>query len=579
MTADQRFASLRCGVFIHWGLYAISGGVWKGEKISYIGEWIQSHCRIPNAEYAKLAAEFNPLLFDADAWIKRFRAAGFRYIVFTAKHHDGFAMYKSQVSDFNVVDATPFKRDVLAELAAACRKYDVKLGIYYSHYLDWHEPDGGDPGPDYPKNYQGMSWGNDWDYPDHRQKNFGKYFENKVLPQIRELLTNYGEVVELWCDCPLDIEEKYSKQLRDLVRELQPDCRINSRIGNGLGDFESLGDNQVMTCRQTRPCESPITLNHTWGFKYDDEDWKSASLIAERMAALASRNANLLVNVGPSPDGALPAGTVKIFDELAAWQSTLPANVIAGSAPSAFAASFDWGYSTTDGNTLSFFLTKKDDVIEISGIRNRVVAASVPFKQNASTLTLHTRALADSLLPLVRVELDGVPEISRELFPQNGVLVLPPSLGVIARSSDQTQCRTIGVDGVEHVSTGHMTLAADGTLRNWENPGDAIAWKAGFPDGGRYRIEVVTFMAYHARPWCGDREVEILIDGKCAAKKRLTPDREMEGGTHPMAATILGEVGFSRNDCVTLALRVPEVFSDAVKMMNLVDVRLVRIAP
>ncbi|MCQ2352408.1 MAG: alpha-L-fucosidase [Victivallaceae bacterium] len=574
MTPDERFEQLRCGVFIHWGLYAIPGGIWRGEEVSYIGEWIQSHCRIPNAEYAQLAGQFDPALFDAEKWMKMIADAGFRYIVFTAKHHDGFAMYKSKVSPFNIVDATPFGRDVLAEISAACQKYGVKLGIYYSHYLDWHEFDGGDPGPLYPKNYQGMSWGNDWDFPDCGKKDFECYFEGKVLPQIRELLTNYGEVVELWCDCPLDIAPKYSEKLRDLVRELQPDCRINSRIGNGCGDFQSLGDNQVMRCRQTRPCESPITLNHTWGFKYGDEDWKPAQLIAERMVFLASRNANLLVNIGPRPEGDFPDGTVKILKELARWQQTLPPDVISGSEPGVFPSGFDWGCTTTSGDTLNFFLTQKREKIEISGIFNRVVSADVPFEQKDSTLTLHTENIAQTLLPLIRVKLDGIPRVAPELCPQDGVLALPPSLGrIIEGGNTGKSSSTLGVDGVALDDTGHMTLAVDGTLRNWENPGDRIVWDAFFPQGGRYQIEVVTFMAYHARPWCGGRTVEILLDGKSVAQKYLTPDRMLENGTHPSAATVLGEIGIPSGAKAEIALRVTSIDRAEVKMMNLVEVR------
>lgn len=161
--------------------------------MEYIGEWLQARFRIPDAEYAALAEQFDPTAFDAEEIVRRFRDAGIRYVVFTAKHHDGFAMYHSRVSRFNIVDATPFRRDPLAELAAACRKFGLRLGIYYSHCLDWHEKDGGDPGPDAPKN-KGMSWGNDWDFPDREAKDFDTYFREKAIPQLTELLSRYGEI-------------------------------------------------------------------------------------------------------------------------------------------------------------------------------------------------------------------------------------------------------------------------------------------------------------------------------------------------------------------------------------------------
>ena len=146
----QWFQDARFGLFVHWGLYAVPGGEWKGETMGYIGEWLQARFRIPNREYAALADKFNPIEFDADAWVLLAKRAGMRYVVFTAKHHDGFAMYRSAVDSFNIVDATPFGRDPLKELAEACRKHGLKLGLYYSQDLDWSHPDGGDPGLDYP---------------------------------------------------------------------------------------------------------------------------------------------------------------------------------------------------------------------------------------------------------------------------------------------------------------------------------------------------------------------------------------------------------------------------------------------
>lgn len=240
----QWFSEARFGMFIHWGLYSIPGGIWCGREMSYIGEWLQACFRIPNREYGALAARFNPERFDAEQWCRTARDAGMRYLVFSAKHHDGFAMYRSRVDSYNVADATPFGRDPLAELAAACPKYGLKLGIYYSQDLDWHHPDGGDPGPESPKNH-GMSWGNDWDYPAHRGKRFRRYFEGKAIPQLTELLTGYGPVGIMWFDCPLTISREESGRIVELVRKLQPDCLINTRIGHGFGDYGSYGDNQL----------------------------------------------------------------------------------------------------------------------------------------------------------------------------------------------------------------------------------------------------------------------------------------------------------------------------------------------
>src|SRR5450759_2976442 len=179
----------RFGLFIHWGLYSVLSGDWKGKRMEYLGEWIMSKFRIPNAEYSQLARQFNPQAFDADEWVRLAKATGMRYLVFTAKHHEGFAMYHSKCDPYNIVDATPFGRDPLKELAEACQRHGLTLGLYYSQDLDWHEPNGGDPGPDVVDNF-GMSWGNDWDFPNYPVKNYAQYFNAKVKPQIRELLTH-----------------------------------------------------------------------------------------------------------------------------------------------------------------------------------------------------------------------------------------------------------------------------------------------------------------------------------------------------------------------------------------------------
>ena len=242
------FPEARFGMFIHWGLYSIPGGIWQGREMEYIGEWLQSRFRIPNREYETLASRFNPERFDADAWCRTARDAGMRYLVFSAKHHDGFAMFHSRVDSYNVVDATPFGRDPLQELAASCRKFGLKLGIYYSQDLDWHHPDGGDPGPDAPKNH-GMSWGNDWDFPEYPVKNFRRYLDGKVIPQLKELLTGYGEISIFWFDCPLTISRSESEEIVALIRSR----RVSSTPGSAMASA-------ITAVSATTSCPTPAGM-------------------------------------------------------------------------------------------------------------------------------------------------------------------------------------------------------------------------------------------------------------------------------------------------------------------------------
>ncbi|MFO7937399.1 MAG: alpha-L-fucosidase [Kiritimatiellia bacterium] len=318
--AKKWFGDAQYGMMVHWGLYALIGGEWNGRRMDkrYIGEWAQQYFRIPNAEYSALAEAFNPILFDAEEWVKIARDAGMKYVVFTSKHHDGFAMYHSRVSKFNVVDATPFGRDVVGELAEACRKHGMKLGLYYSQDLDWHEHDGG--GYNMGKTWSGGAawWTNNWDFPDKEKKNFTRYFESKAVPQVKEILTGYGDLCLIWFDIGNTLSREQSNYLYKLVRKLQPGCLINSRIGCGKCDYTSAGDNCIPDDDKSGVLfETPATLNDTWGYKAHDQNWKSAARIREVREHLARRGANYLLNVGPDGLGRIPAPCIDILRESA----------------------------------------------------------------------------------------------------------------------------------------------------------------------------------------------------------------------------------------------------------------------
>lgn len=254
-----------------------------------------------------------------------------KYMVVTSKHHDGFCLFRSKWDDYNVVDGTPFQRDIIEELANACARHNMKLGLYYSEELDWHEPNGG--GYSFGHTNCGvMSWTNDWDYPDNAQKDFSQCFEGKIKTQMQEILTQYGDLCLIWCDTPLDIRPEQSRELYDMIKRLQPDCLVNSRIGNGLGDYRSTGDNEECfdTAQgadgegksnarkgesdvRTGLYECPATLNDTWGYKAFDQNWKQPDRVRELRENLNGRGINYLLNIGPDPLGRLPAPAVDIL--------------------------------------------------------------------------------------------------------------------------------------------------------------------------------------------------------------------------------------------------------------------------
>jgi alpha-L-fucosidase len=302
------FRQDKYGLFIHWGLYSIPAGEWKGQRVPGIGEWIMNRANIPVAEYEQLAKQFNPVKFDAEAWAQFAYESGMKYVVITSKHHDGFALFKSQVSNYNVVDATPFKRDIVKELAAACAKRGLRFGVYYSQAQDWHEPGGA---------------GNNWDFPGNEEKNksgaYDKYLREKAEPQLRELLSNYGPICLVWFDTPqmMDVGDR-AKRFTDIVRTLQPDCLIDGRLG-AVGDYRSTSDNVIPKDFSDEAWETPATINHTWGYRKDDNDWKRPGEIIFKLVDIVSKGGNYLLNIGPMADGVIPERSVENLRTVGAW--------------------------------------------------------------------------------------------------------------------------------------------------------------------------------------------------------------------------------------------------------------------
>ena len=298
------------GLFIHWGLYAIPAGRWKGRDVDGIGEWIMRFARIPIAEYEPLAQDFNPLEFDAKAWVSIAKAAGQKYVVFTSKHHDGFCLFDSKFTDYSVTKSSPFARDVVQELADECQRQDMALGFYYSQTQDWHHPNGD---------------GNDWDF-DPKQKDFDSYLETYVIPQVTELLTNYGPVALIWFDTPKGITQGISQQqsqkLLDLCHRLQPDTLVCGRLGNALGDYATTNDNAIPAgALLAGDWETPATMNDTWGYKSQDHNWKSPTELIQKLVDIVSKGGNYLLNVGPTASGAIPPESIERLEAMGDWLS------------------------------------------------------------------------------------------------------------------------------------------------------------------------------------------------------------------------------------------------------------------
>jgi alpha-L-fucosidase len=388
----------RFGMFIHWGVYSVPAGVWNGKDIPGIGEWIMNRGKIPLKDYQQLPAQFNPSKFDADTWVQLAKNAGVKYIVITSKHHDGFAMFKS-ANPFNIVDATPFKRDPIQELAIACKKYNIRFGLYYSQAQDWNHPGG-------------AASGGHWDSA--QNGSMDKYIDEVAIPQVREILSAYHPAI-IWWDTPTDMNKDRATKILNELKDF-PDLITNNRLGGGYeGDLETPEQFIPATGIPDKNWESCMTMNDTWGFKSKDNNWKSTKMLIRNLIDIASKGGNYLLNVGPTQEGLIPAPSVDRLLEIGKWLKINGA-AIYGSSASPFAY-LPWGRATKKLQTLylHIFDYPADGIIKIP-IHNKINSAYLvnnPSKKLTSTvkgaytyLQLPLQVV-DSFATVVAVNLEG----------------------------------------------------------------------------------------------------------------------------------------------------------------------------
>jgi alpha-L-fucosidase len=413
------FREAKYGLFIHWGLYAIPAGQWNGKRSPGLGEWVMFRSTVPVKEYEQLATRFNPVKFDADGWVKLAKDAGMKYIVITSKHHDGFALFKSKASPYNIVDATPFKRDVLKELADACARGGIRLGFYYSQSQDWHEPNGA---------------GNTWDFGADDKKDYDQYLRGKAEPQVRELLTGYGPVALIWFDTPRMMTGDRPHRFTKIVRDLQPNTLIDGRLGAD-GDYISTGDNVIPSNVSGDAWEVPATINHTWGYRKDDTDWKSPGQITFKLVDIVSKGGNYLLNVGPMADGTIPQVSQDILRTVGRWLQVNGEAVYGAGVtpfgeelgePSARSAKdvrgdplvyqqIQWRVTTKPGKLFITFFDEPRAPFAVPAIKNTIkrayrLADKAPVEmkmENGRAMLNLERPIFDPMATVVVVEFDG----------------------------------------------------------------------------------------------------------------------------------------------------------------------------
>ena len=459
------FQQARFGMFIHYGLYSGLEGYWKNNAVKGIGEWILKHAEIPVKEYQQLAKNFNPVQLNPEAWVKLAKETGMKYIVLTTKHHDGFALFDSE-HYFNVVDSTPYEKDIVAQFVKACNKHGLKLGFYYSQNQDWTYPGA-----------QGNNWDSEYSYS---KEGFEYYMKSKAIPQIKELLTKYGEIDMIWFDTPYKMTKEESQAFLNISKQLQPQIIVSGRIGNELGDYIQMEDNSLPKTRQESAWEVPVTMNHTWAYKRDDNNWKSTKYLLWQLTHSVAMNGNYLLNIGPKGDGSVPQASLDTLQQIGKWMQ-VNKKAIEKASPSPFKQAFRWGSITQQPGKLYLNISDwpKDNTLAIHGLNTKIKCAQFlsdgkqikTVKEGDYTIFHLPKNPTDPYVSVLEVELDGILSVE----------------DVLAQNYDGT----IQLETEAATNTTGAKIRF-GALTMYRKPKGTLSWDFKVNKTGRYKIEIIT---------------------------------------------------------------------------------------
>ncbi len=492
-THDERiqwWQDARFGMFIHWGIYSLPGGEWKGRKLSGYAEHLMRKERISRADYLALAHQFNPVKFNADEWARHAKDAGMKYLIITSKHHDGFAMFDSKVSDFNIVRQTPFHRDPMAELAVACKKYGIRFGFYYSHAFDWEHPDA--PGNDWEyKNpggdsnlYGGVNW---YDRHPELLAKAQHYVDEKAIPQIKELITQYHPDI-LWFDTPHKLPLSENIRMLQAIRETDPNVVVNGRLARSaamnFGDYQNTADRPAEFFPVKGNWEAIPTTNESYGYSKYDNSHKPAGFFIRLLANAASRGGNLLMNIGPEGDGSFDEKDLHILSGIGQWMQ-LNGESIYGTTRSSLPPQ-SWGVSTSKGNKLYLHVLQwpREQQLQVGGLQSGIRRAWLQADVAKKSLPVQYTSEGYCI---------GLPVQAPDTA--NTVIALEMDTPIITDSTRYVQhnvplTRLLAFDAVLH---GSQFSYADGKnnhyyVEGWRSTGQYLAWPFKTTRQAAYRI-------------------------------------------------------------------------------------------
>ena len=467
-------------MFIHWGLFSHLGNVWNGKTYYGIGEWMID-VNMANAnrdEYKAVSRSFNPRDFDAMKIARLAKDAGMKYIIITSKHHDGFAMYHSACDKFNIVDATPFGRDPMKELAAACKQLGLGFGFYYSHNQDWTTP-GATGAPKVDK--------------EGNPRRFDDYFYAKCLPQVEEITKNYGDMELIWFDTPGGIPQKYAEMLVDVVHRNQPRALVSGRVGYNLGDYQTLGDMEVPLENIDGLWESVDVTNDVWGYAWYDQNWKSPKQILQYLISTIARGGTYMLNIGPDGQGNVPEFVSQTLRSSGKWIARYP-EVIYGAEPSPWKHALPWGDVVKQGDKLYLVVYKwpASGKLYLPGLQTDILSARIlggKKKQRVSfekegtwTVFQVPYQKPDPLISVIELEMKG-----SEITVDN-TQALDPEIGLrdlsvkFAKTSD---CRVYKSSWMEKFGEWkHVYCISD------LNRGGSVRWTIDVKTPGIYQVEL-----------------------------------------------------------------------------------------